>query len=102
MGLEMSETHLWRGRQTVKAGLIKVAHDLFPEETLKISHSIVEGVFCNLDGSVLSTREVKLIEAGLRSRAGWDALIQLLGEEGGYLCYRVEGSEVSVVCPAYQ
>jgi len=55
----MRETHLRKGRQTVKLGLIKVVNDLFPDDKLKTSYSILEGVFCNLDDSVLSIREVK-------------------------------------------
>ena len=64
----MRETHLRQGRQTVKLGLIKVIHDLFPDERLKTSYSILEGVYCNLVGSTQSTREVRLIDT--RGQAG--------------------------------
>ncbi|WP_320164256.1 nucleoside kinase [uncultured Trichococcus sp.] len=96
----MSETHLHRGRQTVKLGLIKVVHDLFPEETLKTSYSILEGVFCNLYGSILSTREVKRIELKLREWVDKDSSIVLLGKEGGYYHYQVGDIIVKAVYPA--
>jgi len=97
----MSETHLHKGRQTVKLGLIKVVHDLFPEETLKTSYSILEGIFCNLYGSILSTREVKLIERKLREWVEKDSSIVLLRKEGGYYHYQVGDIIVKAVYPAF-
>lgn len=97
----MSETHLHKGRQTVKLGLIKVVHDLFPEETLKTSYSILEGVFCNLYGSMLSTREVKQIERELREWVEKGSSIVLLRKEGGYYHYQVGDIIVKAVYPAY-
>lgn len=97
----MSETHLHRGRQTVKLGLIKVVHDLFPEETLKTSYSILEGVFCNLYGSILSTREVKQIELKLREWVERNSGIEMLRIEGGYYHYQVGDIVVKAVYPAF-
>ncbi|WP_107995604.1 uridine kinase family protein [Trichococcus paludicola] len=97
----MSETHLHKGRQTVKLGLIKVVHELFPEETLKTSYSILEGVFCNLYGSILSTREVKQIEWKLREWVKKDSSIVLLRKEGGYYHYQVGDIIVKAVYPAF-
>ncbi|CZQ99557.1 phosphoribulokinase/uridine kinase [Trichococcus palustris] len=97
----MSETHLHEGRQTVKLGLIKVVHDLFPEETLKTSYSILEGVFCNLYGSILSKREVKQIELRLREWVEQDSKIELLYKEGGYYHYQVGDIIVKAVYPAF-
>lgn len=96
----MRETHLRQGRQTVKVGLIKVVHDLFPEERLKTSYSILEGVFCNLDGSVLSTREVHQIDERLKEWIKRNEPIQLLGRDGGYYVYRTEGYDVWALYPA--
>ena len=96
----MRETHLRQGRQTVKLGLIKVVHDLFPEEKLKTSYSILEGVFCNLDGSVLSTREVRQIRERLLEWVERDEPVQLLGRERGLYVYDVEGYEVRALYPA--
>ena len=97
----MSETHLRQGRQTVKLGLIKVVHDLFPEESLKTSYSILEGVFCNLDGSVLSTREVRLIEARLNDWVATGEPVTLLRKDGGYYHYQVGDLVVRAVYPAH-
>jgi len=97
----MSETHLHKGRQTVKLGLIKAVHDLFPEEILKTSYSILEGIFCNLYGSILSTREVKQIELTLREWIRKDSSIELLYKEGGYYLYQVGDIIVKAVYPAF-
>lgn len=96
----MRETHLRQGRQLVKIGLIKVMRDLFPGEEFKTSYSILEGVFCNLDGSVLSTREVAQISERMREWMKRDEPLQLLGHEGGFYVYDVEGQQVRVLYPA--
>lgn len=94
------ETHLRQSRQTVKLGLIKVVQDLFPGEHLKTSYSILEGVFCNLDGSVLSTREVHLIGERLLDWVARDEPVQFLGRDDGYYVYRVEGTVIRALYPA--
>lgn len=96
----MRETHLRLGRQTVKLGLIKVMQDLFPEERLKTSYSILEGVFCHLVGSVLSTREVRRIEEELKAWVARDEPVVLRDQEDGFFVYDVEGSVVRAVYPA--
>ena len=96
----MRETHLRQGRQTVKLGLIKVVRDLFPEEQLHTSYSILEGVFCHLDNSVLSTREVSSIDASLRAWVARDEPVRVLGHEGGFYLYQVEGHVVRALYPA--
>ncbi len=97
---EIRETHLRQGRQTVKLGLIKVVHDLFPEERLRTSYSILEGVFCNLVDSVLSTREVRQIEERLRDWVRRDEPAHLVAHENGYYVYDVEGLVIKAVYPA--
>lgn len=96
----MRETHLRQGRQTSKLGLIKVVHDLFPEERLKTSYSILEGVFCCLDGSSLSTREVRQIRDELRAWVKRNEPVRLLDREDGLFVYDVEGFEVRALYPA--
>ena len=96
----MRETHLREARQTVKLGLIKVVHDLFPAERLKTSYSILEGVFCNLDASLLSTREVHRIDEALQEWVARNEPIQYLGRDSGYFVYRVEGYDVWALYPA--
>jgi len=85
----MRETHFREGRQTVKLGLIKVIHDLFPEERLKTSYSIPGGVFCNLEDSVLSVREVNQIAKKLDEWYRENVPIRYLGKKGGYYQYKV-------------
>ncbi len=98
----MRETHLRKGRQTVKLGLIKVIHDLFPGERLQTSYSILEGVYCSLYQSPLSTREVALIGRKLAEWAASRAQIRFLRKESGYWVYAVDGLEVRAVYPAFQ
>ncbi len=96
----MRETHLRQGRQTVKLGLIKAVNDLFPDERLKTSYSILEGVFCNLVGSVISPREVKALEQRLYDWVTSSNDIELIGKHEGYYRYRVDGLVVDAVYPA--
>lgn len=95
------ETHFRQGRQTVKLGLIKVIHDLFPEEKLKVSYSIPGGLFCNLDDSVLSVREVNLINARLREWVKRNTPINLLSKKDGFFQYQVGDLTVKTVYKAY-
>lgn len=100
-GNSIRETHLHQGRQTVKLGLIKVIHDLFPGETLKTSYSILEGVFCNLEGSYLSVREVKLIETKLKEWAKQCIPIEFIDRKDGFYHYKVGEVTVDAIYPAY-
>jgi uridine kinase len=61
----------------------------------------LEGIFCNLYGSILSTREVKLIERKLREWVEKDSSIVLLRKEGGYYHYQVGDIIVKAVFPAF-
>ena len=97
----MKETHLREGAQTIKLGLIKVTRDLFPDDLLKTSYSILEGVFCNLAHSSLSVREVKQIEFKLREWVLQNNSIQLLGHHDGYYHYQVDDMLIKAVYPAH-
>lgn len=94
------ETHLNRYRQTVKLGLIKTIHDLFPEEDLKAAYSILDGVFCNLVDSAMSAREVKQLNRMLQEWVNQDCPIELLEHTEGYYHYRVDGMIIKSVYPA--
>ena len=85
----MRETHFREGRQIIKLGLIEVIHNLFPEEKLKTSYSIPNGVFCNLADSVLSVREVNLISTRMKQWLEQNVSIQFLGKKDGYFQYKV-------------
>jgi uridine kinase len=62
----MSEYVRRKYRQTLQLGLIKVVKDLFPEEKLKIPYSILDGIYCEFTGSLVSPREARLIEDRLK------------------------------------
>ncbi len=96
----MLETHLRQDRQTVKLGLIKVINDLFPGETFETVCSIQEGVFCQLAGSALSEREVRLIDRKLREWIQADNPIYLIEDKDGYYHYKVDNLIIKSVHPA--
>ncbi|SMC55329.1 nucleoside kinase [Papillibacter cinnamivorans] len=96
----MLETHLFKERQTVKLGLIKTVQDLFPGETLKTAYSIKDGVFCRLDKSALSEREVRKIGVCLREWVKNDEPIEFLCRKDGYYHYRMGETVVKVLYPA--
>lgn len=64
--MAIRETHLIQNWQTCKLGLIIVIRQLFPQELLKTSYSIMEGVFCRFADSAISIREVYQIEKKLK------------------------------------
>lgn len=85
----MSETHLRARRQTIKLGIMKVAKDLFPDETLWFVYSIGDGVYCRLSETALSVREVELLETKVREWVLSNPEITYLGKKGGYFQYKV-------------
>jgi len=96
----MEENHLRKRRQTVKLGLIKVAGELFPDDRLKTSYSIQEGVVWNLAGSVLSEREVRQIAQRLDHWVQVDRPIHFLRHLDGYYHYEVDGLLIRALYPA--
>ncbi|WP_042338659.1 uridine kinase family protein [Desulfosporosinus youngiae] len=76
----MSDYSIRKYRQSLVIGLIGVVKDLFPGEQLKISHSILDGVYCELENSVLSSRETQKIENYLRA---WVLSDQAISYETG-------------------
>ena len=97
----MRETHLSKDRQTVKLGLIKVIQELFPADRLKTAYSIQEGVFCRLNDSVLSIREVDQIRRSLDDWVGSNSKIELIGKKDGYFQYKIEEDSINVLYPAH-
>lgn len=93
----MGEPHLRERRQTIKLGLLKVAKDLFPDEAFWIVYSIGDGVYCRLEKSALSIREVKLIEDKVREWVASNPEITYIGKKGGYFQYKVEGIVVDTI-----
>ncbi len=96
----MRETHLRQDRQTVKLGLIKVINELFPGETFETVCSIQESIFCQLANSILSEREVKLIDNKLREWIDADMPIELIDDKDGYYHYKVGDLLIKSVHPA--
>lgn len=76
----MSDYTIRRYRQSLILGLIGVVKDLFPEEQLQITHSILDGVYCELEDSLLSSREVQRVEDHLRK---WVISDQPISYESG-------------------
>lgn len=97
----MIETHFRKGTQTLKLGVAKVMHDLFPNNAYKNAYSIGEGVFVNLVGSLLSVREVKQIEIKLREWIEQDSPIQFIERKDGYYHYQVGDRIVKIIYPAH-
>lgn len=95
----MIETHLHKSRQTIKLGLIKIMREMFPGERFKTAYSIQEGVFCRLENSILSVREVKRIEEEMKKWVSSDPFIDFIGKDGGYYRYRLDGGEVRMIYP---
>lgn len=96
----MKETHLNLHRQTIKLGLMKIVRDFFPEEDLKAAYSIQDGVFCRLANSLISKREVKLIESRLQDWVRSGRPIAFLYHKDGYYHYEIEGRVFKSVYPA--
>ena len=95
----MIETHLDERRQTVKLGLIKVIPELFSGESFKAVFSIGKGVYCELENSVISTREVEKLSARMLEWENSGDNIQLLFKKD-YYYYRVGDVIVKTIHPA--
>ena len=95
----MSEYTNRRYRQSLILGLIGVVKKLFPDEQLKIAHSIQDGVYCELEDSLLSLREVQRIEDHLRN---WVLADQAIPYESGkdhlYHCH-IDNHEIITIYP---
>jgi uridine kinase len=95
----MSEYTIRRYRQSLILGLIGVVKTLFPDEQLKISHSILDGVYCELENSLLSIREVQKIEGHLQN---WVLVDQAIPYENGkdhlYHCH-IDHHEIITIYP---
>lgn len=96
----MKDTHFLRDRQTVKLGTVKVAQDMFPDDSLKTTYSVQEGVFCRLENSFMSKREVKQFSLKLNEWVESNSPIEFLGKEEGFFKYRVSDIVVNTLYPA--
>ncbi|HHV63964.1 MAG TPA: nucleoside kinase [Peptococcaceae bacterium] len=97
----MSEYVMRKYRQTLQLGLIKVVKHLFPEEKLKIPYSILDGIYCEFIGSLVSPREARLIENRLKDWVKQNSKLELLGKEGGYYLYKLDNLVLKSIYPAF-
>jgi len=95
----MSDYSIRKYRQTLIIGLIGVVKELFPGEQLKISHSILDGVYCELENSVLSSREIQKIEDHLKTWVYSDQTISYqTGKDHLYHC-QVDRELITTIYP---
>ncbi len=78
------ENAMLNHRQSLTLGLITIVENLFPEEKLHINYSILDGIYAEFADSLISPREVDLIEKELRYWALQNTLIDCRAGEGGY------------------
>jgi uridine kinase len=96
----MPESYLRQSRQTLNLGIVKVVRDLFPDNQLKIAYSVPQGIFCKLVDSVLSEREVMLIEKKLNEWITNNSPIEFLVKKKGYYRYEVGDTILKSIYPA--
>lgn len=95
----MSDYSIRKYRQSLIIGLIEVVKELFPGEQLKISHSILDGVYCELENSLLSSREIQQIEERLKTWVLSDTAIPYAkGEDHLYHC-QINGQTITTIYP---
>lgn len=81
-------------RQTLILGLIRIARELFPQEQLKIAYSILDGIYCELENSLLSVREVTLIEEHLKNWVHADYSLEFKPGTDGFFHCEVNGEKI--------
>ena len=89
-------------RQSLILGLVLAVRDLFPDERLKVAHSILDGVYCELQGSLLSVREVRMIEQKLGEWIKADRPILCKPGSDGYFSCDMDGFEINSLFPALE
>ena len=94
----MIETHLDKKRQTIKLGLIKTIPKLFPGETFRALFSIGTGIYCELENSAISKREVEKLSIMMREWNEKADVIQFLFKKD-YYYYRVDDVVVKTLHP---
>lgn len=97
----MPENYNRRYRQTLLLGLIKVIKELFPEEKLKIPYSILDAVYCEFPGSLISPREVNVIEQALHEWVQHKSRIEFTEKRNGFYIYKLDANVIKTVYPAF-
>ncbi|AFV01399.1 Uridine kinase [Dehalobacter sp. UNSWDHB] len=98
----MKDNFTRKYRQTLLLGLIKVIQELFPEEILKIPYSILDGVYCEFSGSLVSPREVRLIETTLKNWATHKNFIKFLGKDESFHIYKLDETIIKSIYAAFE
>ena len=98
----MSDYTNRRYRQSLTLGLIEVVKELFPEEQLKITHSILDGVYCELEDSLLSSREVQKIEDHLKKWVSADQPISFESENRHLFNCSLKNQDVCTIYPPFE
>ncbi|MDD2233932.1 MAG: nucleoside kinase [Desulfitobacteriaceae bacterium] len=83
-----------RNRQSIVLGLILTVEKLFPNERLRIMHSIPDGIYCELENSLLSPREVEEIEKELLAWIAADIPISSYNGTDGFIHCQMDGQEL--------
>ncbi|AGA69570.1 uridine kinase [Desulfitobacterium dichloroeliminans LMG P-21439] len=98
--MSVKETTHRQYRQTLIFGLIMIIEELFPQEKLKIQYSILDGVYCELENSPLSSREVSQIDERLHEWVDTKPQILSCEEEDGFFHTKVNQTFVKSLYPA--
>ena len=86
-----------RNRQSLVLGLILTVQELFPNEQLRIMHSIPDGIYCELKNSLLSPREVKRIEERLKEWILADVPISSATGDDGFIHCHLDGTKLKTL-----
>lgn len=97
----VSEFLIRKYRQTLQLGLIKVVNELFPGEQLKIPFSILDGVYCEFSGSLVSPREASAIEKALKSWVKQESKIEFIGKDEQYYKYKIGDTILKSIYPSF-
>ncbi|UWG95794.1 nucleoside kinase [Dehalobacter sp. DCM] len=97
----MTDNYNRKYRQTILLGLIKVIKELFPDEILKIPYSIRDAVYCEFADSLISPREVKLIETTLQHWLRHGSRIDLKEKRNGFYVYNVNNTLIKTIYPSF-
>ncbi|AFM00853.1 uridine kinase [Desulfitobacterium dehalogenans ATCC 51507] len=98
--MSITETTHRQYRQTLIFGLIRIVEELFPQEEIKIQYSILDGIYCELENSPLSPREVAQIEEKLHHWVDSKPEIMSCEEEDGFFHTKVNHTFVKSLYPA--
>jgi uridine kinase len=91
-----------RNRQTLVLGLILTVKELFPNEQLRIMHSIPDGIYCELENSLLSPREVKKIEEKMQEWILSDVPIASITGDDGFIHCQLNGTKLRCLFKVFE